>query len=258
MSAAAVMMVRDEADIVGHVLDHLSRHVDHVYALDNRSTDGTTAVLRHWQTQGLVTLIPDDEIGYWQSRKTTLLARRAQKDGHQWVVPVDADEVWVAPDGRTLSDWLAGVAPDAQLATAALYNHVPTAADNPNDSNPLSRIGWRFRERGQLPKVAARLADGLTIHAGNHGADYGTHVKTMATPGLRVHHFSWRDPEQYVRKIRNGVEAYRATDLPDAIGQHWRMWEGASDDDIRDHFHRWFFVMHPHDRDDLVLDPVLL
>jgi hypothetical protein len=257
VSVAAVMMVRDEEDILPHVLAHLALQVDRVYALDNRSVDGTRGVLRHWEQAGLVVLLDDSEVGYWQSRKTTRLAERALADGHTWVVPVDADELWRAPDGRTLTDWLHGVPPDVQIVQAALFNHVPTGVDDTQDSNPLSRIGWRLAQPGALPKVAARLREGLTIHAGNHGADYGPRVKALTAPGLQVRHFSWRDPEQYLRKIRNGVEAYRATDLPDQIGAHWRMWDGQDDDAIRDYFWTWFFVMNPHDRDDLVYDPAL-
>jgi glycosyltransferase involved in cell wall biosynthesis len=258
MSVAAVMLVRDEADILECTLDHLRGQVDACYVLDNRSTDGTTKQLLAMAARdhGWLQAEYDAEVGYWQARKTTRLARRALADGHAWVVPCDADERWEAPGGN-IAAYLSSMGPDVQIVTAALYNHVPTDADDAEEGNPFRRLGWRLREPGALPKVAARTHPALSIHMGNHCADYGpnTHAMTLDR-GLAIRHYSWRTPEQYVRKIRNGAEAYAATDLPATIGRHWRMWQHVEDDDaLREHFDRWFFKRNPADDDELVYDP---
>jgi hypothetical protein len=248
MQVAALMMVRDEADIIGHVLDHLSGQVDRVYVMDNRSVDDTPAICAACPS---VKLIHDHDVGYWQSAKMTLLARVAADDGYMWVVPVDADEVWETWDGRTVREFLAGVGPDVQVITADLYNHIPTVLDDEAEENPLRRIVWRLPEKAPLPKVACRTHPDLTIHAGNHGCDYGPHPAGRAG-GLRVRHYSWRGEDRYVAKIRNGLEAYAATDLPSEIGDHWRMWAGVPEQAIRDHYQRWFVSTEV---DGLVYDP---
>jgi hypothetical protein len=259
MSVAAVMLVRDEADIVAHTISHLLDHVDHVYVADNRSTDGTDAILHSFHMRSAVTVLDDPEIGYWQSKKTTALAQRALGDGHDWVIPCDADERWEVPpgahwpEGARLSDYLSGVALDVQIVRGAIVNHVPTRAD-PKDPNPHVRIGWRQPEPQALGKVACRAHPDLTIHAGNHGADYGS-MPALTVGGLRIRHYPWRTPDQYLRKIRNGQEAYAATDLPPDIGTHWRMWEGHDDDAIRDWFWTWGFEKTPPGRHGLVYDP---
>ena len=256
MSVAAVMLVRDEADVIGATVEHLREHVDAVYVLDNRSSDGTTVILHdladEWDD---LVVTADPEVGYWQSRKTTGLAQWAREDGHQWVVPVDADELWLAPGGFTIRDWLSGIAPDVQVVQAELLNHVPTRADG--EGHPFASLTWRLRMPGALPKVAARTHPHLTIHAGNHGADYGR-IRATVGHGLRLHHFSWRGEDAYVRKIRNGEEAYAATSLPETIGQHWRVWADKPDDAIREWYRTWFTIDDPGVRDDLVDDPLVV
>lgn len=251
------MLVKNEADILEPVLRHLRRQVDWVIVSDNDSTDDTPIILQRLQDEARaawLTVLHDETIGYWQSRKTTALVQLALEMGHSWVIPCDADEVWycaVDPE-RRIADYLAGVAPDVQIVKAELYNHIPTIED-PNKGSVLERIGWRQRERGALPKVACRLHPSLVIHAGNHGASYdGT---ALAVGGLVIRHFSWRDRYQYLRKIRTGQAAYAATDLPEAIGAHWRMFENVADETILKHFDRWFFSQRPQEDDSLIYDP---
>ena len=249
MSVAALMMVRDEADIIGHTLDWLNTQVDHIYLLDNRSVDGT----RELAEQSGATVIDDPEVGYWQSAKMSRLAYRAWEEGHQWVIPVDADEIWVSPSEWKLGPYLAGHGPDVLLVKGQILNFLPTGLDPKKEENPLRRITWRIETPGVLPKVAARTSPTLTIHAGNHHADYGAR-KPWAVDGFQIRHYSWRTPEQYIRKIRNGLEAYAETNLPSGTGAHWRGFAGATDEELEAHFREWFWVEDPTARSDLVQD----
>jgi hypothetical protein len=242
------MLVKDEADIVSFVLDHLHAQVDAVYVYDNLSTDGTREIL---EDRG-ETWFDDREVGYFQSKKTTRAARHANDLGHSWVLPCDADEIWYSPDGRTVSDYLSGIAPGVRVVTGALFNHIPSGLDDATQVNPVKRIGWRQQSHGALPKVCVHMGPDVTIAMGNHGASYSGYGLTV--PGLALRHFTWRTPEQYLRKIRNGMAAYAATDMGDQFGAHWRMFNGASDEAIMDHFRQWFFFDDPA-AEDLVYDP---
>lgn len=266
MSVCAVMLVKDEIDIVGYTIDHLAEEVDEVVVADNRSTDGTAEMLRELAKDGRIRLEYDPDPGYWQAQKTTRLALEALDRGHQWVVPCDADEWWYATDGRPIRDYLAGLAPDVSLVEAPLYNHLPTALDpptylhgftatsDPGTPNPFQRIGWRQRECGALPKVAVRLRPQLEIRQGNHSA-WAPGSGLAVRGGLVVRHFSWRSAEQYLRKIRNGERAYGATNLGADVGAHWRMFEGKPDEAVVEHFETWFWMSDPANRDDLIFDP---
>lgn len=247
-------MVRDEADIIEHTINNLLHHVDHIIVADNMSTDGTREILERLPVE----LLDDTEIGYYQSIKTSELAQKALLQGHSWVIPCDADEYWYvgADIRRAIRDYFAGLAPDVQMVRAELYNHIPAITDDVSEENPFKRIGWRKREPGALPKVACRLHHSLVIHAGNHSASYGG--TGLAVGGLVVRHFSWRDREKYLLKIRNGQQAYAATNLPEGIGVHWRMFANASDDAVMEHFDTWFFSKRPRRDDTLIYDPAPL
>ncbi len=108
VKVAAVMLVRNEADILGVNLAHLfAQGVDEIRVLDNGSTDATPRVLRRFAQRANVVWTTDDG-PFTQPQKTTALAHEAIRDGADWVFAVDADEFWVATGQRSLREVLAG------------------------------------------------------------------------------------------------------------------------------------------------------
>lgn len=246
MVVFGVSMVRDEADIVEHTLRNMARHVDRLIVADNGSVDGTRDLLAELAQELPLEVVDDPERGYWQSRKMTALAHRAGEQGASWVVPFDADEWWYRTNGR-IGDLLPTIGAGMMVVAAELYDHVPTGHD-PDDTNPVRRMGWRRQDPLTLPKVACRYRPDLTIHQGNHGCDYGG-VWPASVPLLVVRHYPYRSAAQFVRKVRNGAEAYQATDLPADAGAHWRQWGAILDRDgeeaVADVFRKWFWRSDP-------------
>jgi hypothetical protein len=246
LSVVAIARVKDEHDVIAATVTRMREQVDNVIVEDNGSTDGTTEILR-----GLdgVEVLEDPTVAYYQSRAMSRLASYASIErGAGWVVPFDADEVWYSPFGR-IRDVLVDH-PEASIATAELYDHVATAADV-DRSDPVARIGWRRREPAPLPKVAVQPYPRVTIHQGNHGADYGGTVDGL----LVVRHFPYRSVEQMIAKARNGAAAYAATDLPDHVGAHWRGYGQLTDEQIGDVFRKYFWSAEPERDPSLIYDP---
>ncbi len=245
----AVAMVRDEADIIEQTVTRMLGQVDHVLVADNGSTDGTREILERLDVE----LIDDPEPGYYQSRKMTALAARAAAAGADWIVPMDADEVWYSPHGR-IADVLSGLPVDVAIAPAEIYDHVATSADPPGP--PVEAIGWRRRSCGELPKVACRARVDVVIEQGNHGAHHPAGVQDGL---LVVRHFPYRSAEQFVRKARNGAAAYAATDLPDHQGAHWRQYGALLDaqgpEALEDVYRQWFWCADPTLDRELIFDP---
>ncbi len=181
------------------------------------------------------------------------LAADAAMMGAEWIVPFDADEVWLALDGRRIADVLAEQ--EASVVTAQLVNHVAALGDD-MDVPPVERIGWRHVNGLPLPKVACRACLPVTIAAGNHGAHYPSGIEHGL---LQVRHFPYRSPEQFVQKAKNGAAAYAATNLPRSTGQHWREYGEmiAEHGDEAGHawFRKHFWAPDPEADPNLIFDP---
>jgi glycosyltransferase involved in cell wall biosynthesis len=245
-----VTMVRDEADIIATTIRHMLDQCDGVIVADNRSLDGTSEILAELAAEhsGLV-VYHDDEVAYDQSRKMTALARIAHEDfGATWIVPFDADEIWCSMWG-TLRSFLAGRDDAEFVVTARLFDHVATAADDHRIVDPVGRIRWRRAEPAALPKVACRWRDDLVIEMGNHDATYAEAQRRSSATPLSIRHFPYRSATQVIRKIRNGAEAYAATELPEHFGAHWRGWgrilEESGPEAIVELFHKWHWRQDP-------------
>lgn len=232
-------MVKDEADIIAGMVRHLADEVDEVVIADNGSTDGTRDLLADLERELPLTVLDDPEPAYYQSEKMTALAHLAGAHGARWIVPVDADELWLAAD--RVSTVLGQLPAGFHIARARLYNHFPTAID-PAGDDPFVTVEWRQADPAGLPKVAFRYHPDAVVHQGNHGVTLPG-VPREATV-LEVRHFPYRSAEQFVRKARNGAAAYAATDLPDHVGAHWRGYglllerhgEAALEAVFREHF----------------------
>ncbi len=202
MKLFAVTMVKDEADFIEYSIRHMLTHVDSLIVADNMSTDGTLEILaRLWLEFPERMLVEiDKEVGYYQASKMSRLIDMAIDRGADWVIPFDADELWVAESGEFRDAFK-------------------------NDAEAL-RIP--VRDHGPLPptpsKVAVRGIEGIRVTQGNHGATLrGLPARTIES-SLVIHHFPYRSQEQYERKIRNGVAAYAATNLPSKLGSHWKQY----------------------------------
>lgn len=228
----AVGMVRDEADIIETVVRHLLHQgVHRVLIADNLSTDGTHQILERLAQSHPVTVLMDRLPAYYQAEKMTLLARTAARQGAEWVIPFDADEVWLAPTG-TLAQWLSDCG--ATVVQVPMFNHVPTATDDQTEPDPVRRLRWRKTEPNSLHKVAFRARRRARLAYGNHGVSRrGTRVT-----GLEIRHFPYRSEEQFVRKLRQGADALSATDLTDTMGVAWRGLGARDDERLRATWHK--------------------
>lgn len=251
MTAVAVTMVRDEADVIASTVRRMLAQVDAVIVADNLSTDETRPILDALADEYSSLLIVDDpDPAYRQSEKMSALAQRARSEfGATWVVPFDADEVWYSPFADTISEVLAEVPDRLHVVPADLFDHVATALD-PDELDPIARIGWRRRDRAPLRKVAARYRADLVIEQGNHGAHYAAFAPGLFDPILVVRHFPYRSVEQFLRKVRNGSAAYRAAGTFDpAIGAHWRQWgdllDSSGEEAVADIFRKWYWRATP-------------
>ena len=117
------LLVRDEADVVdAQIAFHLHAGVDFVVATDNRSSDGTTAILERYERAGVLQLLRESRDDMRQEEWVTRMARLAATDfGADWVLNADADEFWW-PRGGSLKDVLDTV-PERYGAIRGCWRH---------------------------------------------------------------------------------------------------------------------------------------
>lgn len=124
MKLVETLLVRDEADVVGHqIAYHLDAGVDFVIACDHDSQDGTTEVLESFARDGHLLRIPVEGPmldGPWRTRMARLAATEHAAD---WVINTDADEFWL-PRRGSLKEILAAV-PEPYGVVYALSRHFP-------------------------------------------------------------------------------------------------------------------------------------
>lgn len=245
-----IIMVKDEEDIIYHSLIHAAEEgLSGIIVADNMSTDKTKREIEKAESvlkdsPCRIIKVIDEQVGYYQSRKMTELARFAHEQGATWIVPFDADEIWTAPD--TIANYLNSLPSKTNVVTADLYNHFGTGVD---DSGPIpfQNMAWRLPEKGVLPKVAFKWQDDAVIGQGNHSVSMnGKHV----AEGLEIRHFPYRSWEHFKRKAINGAKAYKATDLPEDMGSHWRQYflqiERYGDEVVRKEvFEKYFWFFSP-------------
>lgn len=210
----AILLVKNEIDILQHTLEHASQQgFNQILVVDNGSTDGTVDMVRELSRSLPIVLGFDREPAYYQSHKMTYLARWASSRGAGWIVPMDADEFWFAPD-VTVGDFLRHSSDD--MVVAELHNLFPTE-EQPWADGLNGRLRFDHAKH-VLGKTALRGHALAWLSMGNHeGLRPG-----MTGSGLYIAHVPWRSSNQYLNKVRQGAEALGATDLDQHLGGHWR------------------------------------
>lgn len=223
-----ITMVKNEEDILQYILDHLlTQDIDHIIVADNMSNDNTLLILESFNERfpGRFTILEDREPGYYQAQKMNSLMNKAVSQGADFILPFDADELWLAREAdQTVGKVLRSCR--AEVFVAEVWNMVGI----PEVGNPLIDMSWRESRIKSLPSVAFKWESGCSLTQGNHDV---LHSGRRDYTSLWVRHYQYRSLSQLKLKVRQGKEAYDATDLPEGEGFHWRNKGALSDDRIR-------------------------
>ncbi len=209
-----LMLVKNEADIIGECIEHHLGQVDHIILTDNGSTDDTRKIAESFGEKA-VSIIDQPGDSYMHEAWMTRMARRAARAGAGWAVPIDGDEFWHGV--RSLKDM-----PDfvhvAQLAF--YYDHPPTGEFTSRKSMPYRK---RFTPQAHWGRIAFRPHPEIVVSDGNHNVHpvYGDRVTAH---WLEMDHYPIRTFEQFERKVVNGVQALDRRSGTEQIAIHWRHW----------------------------------
>jgi hypothetical protein len=234
LRCAAIMMVKDEADIIGHNLRWLYHiGVRRFAVMDNMSTDGTRAEIARFEADrpdALLLVIEDTAVAYLQAEKTTAMAQMARSHfpDVDWILPIDADEFCIARHGVRA---LAYVPADVLALTIPKTIHfLPEGETGSDEANPMARMTVRSALFVVPPKIILRAHPALHITQGNHKADRWDGEAIPYAGGFQwgFYHreFQTRSFAHFLRKVRNGGVAILAARAAKRHigGEHWVAW----------------------------------
>lgn len=254
----AIMMVRDEEDIIAYTLQHLiSEGVSGIILGDHQSVDTTfsrAAEVAVQNPQVPIYPVKVEEPGYYQSVIMTQLMQLAIDAGATHILPCDADELWYSPDGRQVTEV---ISENDGAVAAVCYNHCETGLDDHNIENPFERMLYRW-DMIHCRRIAFKTFPGAIITQGNHGVL----VRGKSLPQrdlLAVRHYPWRGFDQFLHKTKVAGESLAKTKgLPQVFGGHWRGYKNILDAGgvfaLRALYDSWFFYKDPLPNG-LLLDP---
>jgi len=264
MTVTAILMVKDEADVIGYTLKYLlTQEIDSIIISDNLSSDTTMDIVKDIKS---VSPIPielrvDNEVAYFQSKKMTSLAHEAASlFNPEWIIPLDADELVYSTDGRTIGAVLRSE--EKEILNMPWWFHYSTELDDPREPNPYLRMKWRIKDRSVLGKVAYRYKKELVVAQGNHNVlnEQGSPVWGGEST-LNSKHFPHRSVRQFVRKIINGGKAYEIAGdkIPESFGVAWRLYYkhylATGVEGLKDHYMKHFVIKDPENDGQYVHDP---
>ncbi|MBN8631161.1 MAG: glycosyltransferase family 2 protein [Rhodobacterales bacterium] len=206
-SIAGLCVAKNEADIIEAMVRHNLGYLDRLHVVDHDSADATPRILAALAAEypGRLTWESDVTRGHVQ---TAILNARLRpllaETGAAQVVLLDADEFIRAEPQHFRDSLMASEVP----ILLPWVTYVPTAADDPTERNPVTRIVHRReRERPQTFKstVPAGIGRRTTIAAGNHAVHAFRGGPAVQVDGLSLAHFPVRSCEQLTSKVLIGV-----------------------------------------------------
>jgi len=210
------LLARDEADVVDAWLSfHLNAGADFVVATDNRSNDGTTAILERYEREGRVHLIRESGEDLRQDEWVTRMARLAATEyGADWVINSDADEFWW-PRGASLAEVLAAVPPRYGTVGAFLRMFPPRPA---GQESFAERMTTRFSALAPINdpaslykpirKIIHRGHPEIRVTRGNHALVDSPFAPLRGWFPIEAFHFPLRSPEQCAHKAELQGKAF--------------------------------------------------
>lgn len=230
---AAVMMVKDEADIIGANLAWLYHvGVRHFAIIDNDSRDDTPGIVRRFAAaHGDVALLLEHDpiVAHFQAEKTTRMCRIALEEWPDvvWHMPVDADEFLVTRTGLRSLDFVPDEI-DALSVPKVIHFRARPASEAGGDG--LAAMCLRSTPFSVPPKIILRASAEFSVGKGNHYANGSGGRRVRYDGGLHYglfhREFQTRSFAQFLSKVRNGGAAILAAHAlgRDVGGAHWLAW----------------------------------
>lgn len=204
----ATILAKNEEDIIAKNIEHhIEQGVSAFIVTDNNSKDQTREIVARYPE--VKELIEEPGSNHNQSEWVTRMARLACKLEPDWIVHLDADELWCGLFSlRTIKGTVA--------TCERMYLHPPVEGDFSVD-NMRWFIDLDHAEIPQEAKVAHRPDTEIVIEHGNHAV---RGVKVEYTQKVWRHHYPVRSYDQWCRK----AQGHLALMNRNSVCERWKNW----------------------------------
>lgn len=204
----ATLLIKNEADIIAKTIEHhINQGVEKFIVTDNNSTDATKSIVEKYPE--VVEIIDETDDTHNQSLWVTRMARLACKLTPDWIVHLDADELW---EGLfSLRAMNASV-----CSCERMYLHPPCGIEF-DFQQMRFYLDFDHLPIPQEAKVAHRPDPEITIQHGNHGV---VNAKPHTTLAVYRHHFPIRSLTQWQRKSESCLSLRKRN----SICARWEKW----------------------------------
>lgn len=210
------ILAKNEEDIIGINIEHHINHgVTQIIVTDNGSNDRTREIAASYPE--VVEIIDEPGEDHNQSKWVTRMAQIACRLNPDWIVHLDADELWL---GLTNLKNIKS----KYVSSTGMYLHPPIMDEFDFEK---MRFYLDFDSIIELPsecKVAHRPDENIIITHGNHG--FVNVSEVHFTKNIWRHHYPVRSKKQFVKK---SVLGHRALLKRNAICKRWKRWHDLNE-----------------------------
>lgn len=214
MKIFAIMLVKNEADIVGYVLKKAEKWADKIFIIDNGSTDGTWEIIQSMKDE-IITPWKQDFSPFRRGMRADVFNefRHLSSKEDWWCYALDADEVYIENPRNFLQkipkrfQWVSKKSIDYVLTKEDLkeYDFSGIFEEDKNYIKYLKPTCWSegrfFRYRKNI-----KWDNGVA-------SQYPINIGIMAPEKILVKHYQYRSPQQIEKRIKDRAATKKRTDV---------------------------------------------
>lgn len=223
LKIVATLLAKNEEDIIAtNIEHHIDQGIEQIIVTDNNSRDRTKEIAAKYKE--VVEIIDESDNTHNQSQSVTKMAKLACRFKPNWIVHLDADELWCGFHN------LRHIKKDV-VGSVKMLLHPPCGC-----SFDLKKMRFYLDfENTGLPdecKIIHRPNPDIEITHGNHGIK--NNIECEFTKEIWRHHYPVRSLKQFRSKTVDGHESLKRRN---AICERWEKWYNAEFNSKLDHLY---------------------
>jgi Glycosyl transferase family 2 len=221
MKIIGVAIVKDESELVEYTIRHLLAHgIDRLLIIDHASRDGTSEILSSLASEtGQLEVERKEEPVFLQEVWTNyLIAIAGKKHGATWIVPFDADEIFIPLTQSTIAEELRTVESGVFVVQSFAYVNLFQRATD-----------------AQCLKCIFSWIEGCTINKGAHSVC--GHVGPIMCDRIKIAERRYLNSAHFIKRVRKHI-ASRDVNLPSHSGLQYQLLRNKTDVQLENEYEK--------------------